>query len=643
MPFATGVLPAVLSAVLAAAPSAAPQALPSPARPGPAAAGQAPGAAAAPYDGQPLHPTALFGVKSPDHAAAQEFTVDSSRVTRVSVYVASAAATGSITAQIRRDRADPASALASRTVTLASLGGAGAGWLEFPLTADVTPGTTYHLHLQATTAESGNIAWYGTKNAVPGSLTSWNHDRAYWGGWHADPTRLAFHVNPSGSERCGETEPCYVPATALAARTAGLLSNGTAVEAVAPSFAVGASYVDGSNVLRLPSGRWRHLPDGATASVVVPAEDPGARAQIEESRAWLASGRVPGAGTPRQAAAERALLSLRALLRPNGAFAAGWAPAWEYSWPSDEAFAAVAFAATGHDEEAYRILRYDAATQRPDGTWEARTRLDGSGPPDARPWQLDGNGWVPWATWHWYRQAPAADREARLRALYPMVRKAADHAAGSLGADGLPPASPDYWELGTDSPNIGTAAPLLAGLNAAADLAAGLGETGDRDRWADAARRLSAGIAASFAPGGYPRTADGRHGRDSAAAFMAPPVNDAPPGLAAALDSTHRALLLPNGGLSPGNDPGFSWGSYAWTASTSFFAVAWAHTGEGAKADRVLDWVLSKRNGLGELPETVNGSGRPSAVVPLGWTGALLLIAALARDGAPLPAPPLRR
>ncbi|MFJ9342203.1 hypothetical protein ACIRP0_23315 [Streptomyces sp. NPDC101733] len=28
-----------------------------------------------------------------------------------------------------------------------------------------------------------------------------------------------------------------------------------------------------------------------------------------------------------------------------------------------------------------------------------------------------------------------------------MIVKAADHAAASLDEDGLPPASPDYWEL----------------------------------------------------------------------------------------------------------------------------------------------------------------------------------------------------
>ncbi|MFE9634645.1 hypothetical protein [Streptomyces sp. NPDC006463] len=627
MAIARTLLPALLSLTLTGVPAVLPD----------------PNAAAVvPYDGQTDRETALFSVKSTNNAAAQAFTVSGTQLSRVSVYLGSGAATGTVTAQVRRVRTDAGSVIASKTLDLADLGGAGAGWVEFPVSAAVTADATYYLFVQATTAESKPIAWYGTRQSVPGSLTSWNYDRTYWGGWHADASRLAFHVNPTGSARCGETEPCYVPTSALAARTSGLLTNRVTTEAVLPSFAVGASYVDGSNVLRLPSGRWRYLPDGASASTVVAADDPGALAQVDESRAWLAAGQVPGTTAAQRAGAQRALLSMRALLKPGGAFAAGWSPAWQYSWPRDGAFAAVAFAATGHDEEAYRILGYDARTQRADGTWEARTKLDGSGPPDARKWQLDGNGWVPWATWQWYRAAPPDGRDERLRALYPMVRKAADYAAQSLGPDGLPPASPDYWELDTATTNIGTAAPLLAGLNASADLAARLGMGEDAERWGDAARRLSAGIADAFAPLGYQRTVDGKHGRDSAVAFMAPPFNAAPPGLGGALDSTYRALLLPNGGVSPGDDPDFSWGSYAWTASTSFFALAWSGTGEQERAGRVLDWVLSKRNGLGELPETVNGAGLPSSVAPLGWTDSLVVLTALALQGSPQPTPPSR-
>ncbi|MGW0391043.1 hypothetical protein ACWDYJ_09085 [Streptomyces sp. NPDC003042] len=453
---------------------------------------------------------------------------------------------------------------------------------------------------------------------------------------------VAVPVFAAGQPSRGQAERRYVPLTMLVVPTVGLLSNTTAVEGVPRSVARGARYVEGSNVLRLASGRWMYLPAAGTASAVVAPDHPAARQQIAQSRAWLASGRVPGRSAAHRTAAERALLSMRALLQPNGAMAAGWSPGWQYSWPRDSSFASAAFAHTGHDAEAYRILRYSAATQRKDGTWEARTKLDGSGPPDHRRWQLDANGWVPWPTWQWYRTAPRATRQARLVTLYPVIRKAADHAAGSLRADGLPPASPDYWELMTATANIGTAAPLLAGLNAAADLAREANRPDDAARWAGAARRLSSGISARFASLGYQRTPDGRHGHDSAVAFMAPPFNAAPVGLPGALDATYRALLLPNGGLTPGNDPTAPWGANAWTPSTAFFALAWAATARPAKAEQVLDWILSKRNSLGELPEKVDKEGRPSSVAPLAWTGSITVLSLVALDGALLPTPPLR-
>ncbi|MFJ9944154.1 glycoside hydrolase family 15 protein [Streptomyces erythrochromogenes] len=433
----------------------------------------------------------------------------------------------------------------------------------------------------------------------------------------------------------------HAPLSGLAAPTVGVLSNASAAEGVSASLAAGARYVEGSNVLRLASGRWRYLPSGRSVSVVVAAGDGRALRQIGQSRAWLASGRVPGRSADERAAAGRALLAMRAMLRPNGAMAAGWSPGWMYSWPRDSSFACAAFAHTGHDEEAFRILRHSAATQRGDGSWEARTKLDGSGPPDGRRWQLDANGWVPWAAWQWYRVAPVEGRRERLAALYPMIRRAADRAALSLGADGLPPASPDYWELMTATANIGTAAPLLAGLNASADLAREAGRPQDAVRWARAARRLSAGIAKRFFPLGYQRTVDGRHGRDSAVAFMAPPFNTAAAGVPAALESTYRALLLPNGGLTPGNDPGAPWGSVAWTPSTAFFALAWAAGGRPAKAGPVLQWVLSKRNVLGELPEKVDGAGRPASVAPLAWTGSIVVLSLVALEAGGLSAPPL--
>lgn len=244
----------------------------------------------------------LFSIKGPDNAAAQEFTTDDSRVEKASLYLASRAASGTVTVEVRTAREDPGSAISSSTRDLAQLGGGGAGWLDFPLGADVTPGTTYYLFAQATTTESKAIAWLGTRSPVGGSLTSWNYDLPVLGGWRAYTTRTAFFLNPAGAEGCGDPDACYraVPDHVFAASTAGLYSNGKTTEAITPVQAYGSEYVRDSNVLRLPSGRWRYLPAGGSEPVTVRANDPGARRQISESRAWLKRGTV-NAGRDRNA------------------------------------------------------------------------------------------------------------------------------------------------------------------------------------------------------------------------------------------------------------------------------------------------------------------------------------------------------
>ena len=111
---------------------------------------------------------------------------------------------------------------------------------------------------------------------------------------------------------------------------------------------------------------------------------------------WLADGTVPTAGARTRATAQ-ALRDLRGLTRPNGAVAAGPDAPWAYAWPRDSAFVAAAYAETGHVADARRVLGFLSRVQRADGGFEARYRLDGSGPPDDRPRQSDGAGWVLWS------------------------------------------------------------------------------------------------------------------------------------------------------------------------------------------------------------------------------------------------------
>jgi GH15 family glucan-1,4-alpha-glucosidase len=286
------------------------------------------------------------------------------------------------------------------------------------------------------------------------------------------------------------------------------------------------------------------------------------------------------------------------------------------------------------------VLRRLVALQRPDGTWEARYRLDGRPVDDGRAAQLDGNGWVPWAVWFWYAHQDPNDpaTKAGLDALWPAVRTASDAVVGRLGKDGLPPRGSDYWETRTDQVTLGTAAPLLAGLRGAADLARRTGRGVDGDRWAGAAMRLDAGIVAEFGPHDYPRTAHAAGGADTAVTWLGPPFAAPNAGVADAVRKASSRLILPNGGVLPGEH----WGgdtTAAWTPETASFALFSAASGDRGEADRWLAWLAGHRTAAGSLPEKVDAEGKPASVAPLAWTSAAVLLALVARDGV-LPVPP---
>jgi glucoamylase len=396
-----------------------------------------------------------------------------------------------------------------------------------------------------------------------------------------------------------------------------------------------------SSILRVAGGVY------AGPGPKTPAESACVAATEQADRDWLDTGLVPGATATQRSMATRALLDLNLAVRPDGAVQAAWLPdsGYDYAWPRDSSWVAVALADTGHPATAYQILEFLQRMQGPNGIWAARFAPDGSGPVrDGRPAELDADGWVPWAVWSWAATqplTPASPSRRELTQLWPMVVRAADADVGALTRDGLPGPAMDYWE-DSDQVTLGTAAPLLAGLRAAADLAAKVGSAtaaSDARRWAAAVTRLATAITRTFGQNGYQRTPSAGSGADAAITFLGPPFAVPDAAVRQAARSAQRALTVPNGGLRPGTDwPGTP--DVAWTPETAFFALFDAATGQHGPAAALLAWLAAHRTTLGSLPEQVNSAGQPAAVAPLAWTDAVTLLALLAQAGS-LPTVPV--
>lgn len=356
----------------------------------------------------------------------------------------------------------------------------------------------------------------------------------------------------------------------------------------------------------------------------------------ERQRAWLQSGTVPGAGGPFEPMVRDALLDLRTMTLESGASLAGGPSKWRYVWPRDASFAAVALARAGHPDDAMEVLRFLAGLQAWDGRFQARYLPDGSGPPDDRGVQEDGAGWVLWATGQVLATLPAAQRVRPPLTVLQLADRASARVL-TLTQDGtrLPAPSADYWEVPETSLTLGTVAPMLAGLEAAAAIYRDVGRPAFAGRLTVASIRLRAAVEASFGARGYPRHVDG-DAVDAAVTFVLPPFQELPlAGAETAWSRATRVMRRPGGGLAPGE--GWKQDGISWTPETALFALSAASTGRPAQARAWLRWLAEHRTASGSLPEKVLSNGEPAAVAPLAWTAALVVLTADALDRSARP------
>lgn len=334
----------------------------------------------------------------------------------------------------------------------------------------------------------------------------------------------------------------------------------------------------------------------------------------EAAPTWLRSGQWASL-------ADGAMLDLRVLTTDLPATVAGWSQLWRYVWPRDSSTAAVALAGIGQPEAAVANLSYLQQVQDEDGWFEARYDPWTGGSPDRRTRQLDGVGWVLWAT-DQVRRWLTSGAEPAVMPLATMVRRStALILAITDQGRALPPAGPDYWEVPERVVTLATVAILAAGLEAATRLLPILGS--DPAPAAAALTRLDARIGEHFV--GFPRHADGDD-PDIAVVFTMPPFRSRPlPGSLAALATLESRLRRPAGGVAPG----LSWpeDGISWTPETALVALSYAANGRPGDATRLLSWLQTHRTAAGSLPEKVLADGSPAAVAPLSWTASLALLA----------------
>jgi GH15 family glucan-1,4-alpha-glucosidase len=330
-----------------------------------------------------------------------------------------------------------------------------------------------------------------------------------------------------------------------------------------------------------------------------------------------------------------ALLDLRVLSDGLPCAVAGWTGPWRYAWPRDSSHVAVALALSGHVRPAVDQLRFMQGVQGRDGWFEARYDVTTRRPPDSRARQFDGAGWVLWATSEIARQ-PDMDVPKLLHDLRPLITRSCATLARSLDERGLPPISPDYWEVRTTKLTLGIAAPVLTGLSSGVPLLRRMRQGHLADETDRAAGRLNSAVLRRFGDSGFPRELGGT-APDASVALLCPPYSRAPVDaeVRAALTRAQAAMRRPAGGLAPGAD--WPADGVSWTPQTALFALANASVGDKAGAESLLDWLGAHRTRVGSLPEKVLHDGRPASVAPLAWTAALTVLAIAQLRGATSP------
>ena len=338
-----------------------------------------------------------------------------------------------------------------------------------------------------------------------------------------------------------------------------------------------------------------------------------------------------------------------------------------YVWPRDGAFIGYSLDVAGKREEAEAYLDYARRVQQPNGVWLHRYFATGQ---LASSWgliQIDETGAMIWGMAQHYQITGSKEFLTRS---WDSIDRAATHLASALDPEtGLPLPSMDLWEE-EFSESVYAAAATAGGFAAASECALTLGKQAEAREWARLADQIRSAVRDQlwdshaklvlrsinkriseeaykkgrrrdrrnydkFHVNGelYPtfiqRT--DRRAESSALGLVFPFAVFEPsdPMIRQTVSTLAKRLWVKKtGGIMRYEDDRYVGGN-PWILTTLWLAIYYLEAGDRKRALSLIRWAVDHETSLGLLTEQVDKkSGEPVWAVPLGWSHAMLVIAA---------------
>lgn len=387
---------------------------------------------------------------------------------------------------------------------------------------------------------------------------------------------------------------------------------------------------------------------------------------------WLHAGNKSLHAIPDQykAAVQKSLLIIKAHCDERGSvLASGDSTIFNYGrdyycycWPRDAAYALWPLIRLGHYDEAKRFFEFARDTMHKDGYLMHKYQPD----------RAIGSTWHPLL--HGRHKELAIQEDETAIVVYMIgqywhatkdkvfienfystfIKPCAAFMTGFVDdATGLPHASYDLWEQKFQTSTY-TVAAVIAGLEAAAEMAEAMERPEDAVSWNRVAARMRERLDVLYHPDGYFRKGlllqeDGKVAYDDTVdvsnfygvyMFASLPLDDAR--LKSTIQRVVSALqdTSPIGGVLRYEHDGYflakpQYKGNPWVVCTMWLAQYYQEAGDSGKAESLLDWALARSQTSGALSEQFDPeTGFALGVTPLVWSHAELVNTVLDISGA---------